>query len=155
MDGASEQQATNWVAVLRGFLGTQPSAVERCELCNAPIAPRHAHLLEPESRRLLCSCPACALLFANGEASRYRRVPSEVTRLHEFNLSDAQWDAFLIPINMAFFFRSAPRAHVLAMYPGPAGATDSTLELEAWDDLVEANPLLRELQDQNKRLKVQ
>lgn len=145
MDTVIEHQPGNWVASLRGFLGARQAAVECCELCSAEIDHKHAHLVEPESRRLLCACTPCALLFADGEAKRYRRVPRDVARLHDFSLSDTQWDAFQIPINMAFFFYSSPEGRVLALYPGPAGATESTLDLGAWDDLAAANPLLKEL----------
>lgn len=154
MDDVREPLTNNWVASLRGFLGAQPAALERCELCSAVIGDEHSHLIEPQSRRLLCACPTCALLFANNEAGHYRRVPRAVTRLRDFNLSDVQWDAFLIPINMAFFFRSSSQGRVLAMYPSPAGATESTLHLEAWDDLAQANPILEELEEDVEALLV-
>lgn len=147
MDGLSANRSSNWVAYLREFLGAQQAPVEHCELCNAAIDKTHAHVIEPQSRRLLCACAPCALLFDNADAPRYRRIPREVIRLCGFQLSDAQWDAFLIPINMAFFFRSSPQRRVLAMYSGPAGATESTLDLAAWDDLVAANPVLEELDE--------
>lgn len=148
------QRPGNWVAALRGFLGTRRVVGERCELCDADIPHRHPHLIEPESRRLLCACPACALLFDHREAKRYRRVPREVIRLDGFRLSDAQWDAFLIPINLAFFFRSSTENRVLALYPGPAGATESTLKLAAWTRLAEANPVLEEMEDDVEALLV-
>lgn len=155
MDGiTTAHRPGNWVAALRRFLGTTQMIGERCELCNAEIPHRHPHLIEPASRRLLCACPACALLFDHPEAKRYRRVPREVTRLDGFRLSDAQWDDFLIPINMAFFFRSSTEGRLLALYPGPAGATESTLNLAAWDRLVEANPVLKELEDDVEALLV-
>ncbi|MGH8282926.1 MAG: DUF5947 family protein [Gammaproteobacteria bacterium] len=154
MDAVTETKPGNWIAALRGFAGTQQAVVERCELCNAEIVSKHAHLIEPESRRILCACTPCALLFSNNEAKHYRRVPGNAQQLREFKLSDAQWDAFQIPINMAFFFRSSTENRVLAMYPGPAGATESKLDLEAWDDLAAANPVLRELQDDVEALLV-
>lgn len=155
MESVSQQQATNWVASLQGFVAAQQAAVERCELCSAEIGDGHPHLIEPENpRRLHCACPTCALLFADGEGRKYRRVPRNVTRLQDFKLSDAQWDAFSIPINMAFFFRSSVRKQVLAMYPGPAGATESTLELGAWDDLAEENPILKALEEDVEALLV-
>lgn len=140
-------QGANWVASLRQFVGEPQAVVEHCELCHAPIDESHSHLIEPQSRQLLCACPPCALLFSNTQNSRYRRVPTRLTRLQDFELSDEQWDALLIPINMAFFFRSSPHQRVLAMYPGPAGATESTLDLQAWGDLVAANPVLDELEE--------
>jgi hypothetical protein len=51
----------------------------------------------------------------------------------------------LIPINLAFFCRQSPTGRVVALYPSPAGATESLLPLETWNELVEANPVLGEL----------
>lgn len=146
MTETSVAQPDAWVASLKGFLGLERKPVEHCELCYAEIEPEHDHLIEPDTRRLLCACQACALLFDSPEARRYRRVPREVKRLQGFDLSDAQWDALLIPINLAFFVRSSTQDRVLALYPGPAGATESKLALQTWDDLACANPLLQALQ---------
>ncbi|MGH8274641.1 MAG: DUF5947 family protein [Gammaproteobacteria bacterium] len=154
MDQSRNRQAGNWVAALQGFVGPQQAAVERCEVCRAEIGPEHAHLIEPESRRLLCACQACALLFDSPEAKRYRRVPRTVTRLDDFELSDAEWDAFRIPINMAFFFRSSPRERIVGLYPGPAGATESLLDMAAWETLSAANPVLGELEEDVEALLV-
>lgn len=146
MGGLGVYRKGNWVASLRDFLGTQAAAVEQCELCNLEIAPAHDHLIEPESRRLLCACQPCALLFDDTDARPYRRIPKRVTPLRDFALSDGQWAALRIPINMAFFFRSSLENRVLALYPGPAGATESTLDLDAWDELAAANPELQHLE---------
>ena len=35
---------------------------------------------------------------------------------------------------------------VVALYPSPAGATECELDLEAWDELVAANPVLDDLE---------
>jgi hypothetical protein len=147
MDGILEQRSGNWVAALRRFVGERAEAVERCELCGTQIEREHAHLFEPDTRHLLCTCQPCALLFASSEARRYRRVPRDVTRLRDFQLSDAQWEGFQIPINLAFFVRSSRTGRVFAMYPGPAGATESTLDLAAWDEIAGANPGLERLED--------
>jgi hypothetical protein len=64
----------------------EPPALERCELCGAVIAADHRHLLEPESRALLCACRPCALLFDRG--GRYLLVPERRTRLAEADLGD-------------------------------------------------------------------
>ena len=45
---------------------------------------------------------------------------------------------FQIPIGLAFFMRSSVSGGVVAFYPSPAGATESELSLEAWDELVGA-----------------
>lgn len=149
-----ERSAPGWVATLKRFVGSTTEPVEHCELCNAEIDPRHTHLMDPVSRRLVCACTPCALLFSGSGAGRYLRVPDQIGQLSGFQLSDAQWDALLIPINMAFFFRSSSEGRVLAMYPGPAGATESTLDLRAWDELARANPVLGELQDDVEALLV-
>jgi hypothetical protein len=61
-------------------------------------------------------------------------------------MTDAQWEDLHIPINLTFFFHSTPAARVLAMYPGPAGATESLLSLESWRDLVDNNPALGQME---------
>ena len=62
-----------------------------------------------------------------------------MARLTRFTLEAGQWDALRIPINMVFFVRSSARRRWVALYPGPAGATESQLDLAAWDELVQAN----------------
>ena len=119
--------------------------VERCELCSAEVAAEHPHLIEPGSRKLLCSCNACAILFG-GMGTKYKRVPRRVLALENFALSDGQWESLMIPISMAFFFRSTPDARVVAFYPSPAGATESLLPLETWKDIGDLNPVLREME---------
>ena len=153
MDAILQQRSGNWVAALREFVGERAAPVERCELCGIRIGEEHAHLLEPDTRHLLCTCPPCALLFASREARRYRRVPRDMARL-DFHLTDAQWEGFQIPINLAFFVRSSRTGRVFAMYPGPAGATESTLDLGAWDEIAGANPGLERLEDDVEALLV-
>jgi hypothetical protein len=61
-------------------------------------------------------------------------------------MSDVDWEAFSIPINLAFITESTAAARVMAYYPSPAGATESLLPPEAWAQLVADNPILKELQ---------
>jgi hypothetical protein len=61
-------------------------------------------------------------------------------------MTDAEWDGLLIPINLAFFVQSGTDSRVTALYPSPAGATESLLSLETWSSIVDANPNLRLLQ---------
>ena len=61
-------------------------------------------------------------------------------------MTDDQWENLHLPISMAFFYFSTPMKKQVAMFPSPAGATESLLTLEAWGDLVQANPILRELE---------
>ncbi|MGI8989323.1 MAG: DUF5947 family protein [Bryobacteraceae bacterium] len=134
------------LAKLREFAREKP-AVERCELCSAALGARHSHLVEPAPRRLLCACEPCAILFsARGLSSKYARVPRSGRFLANFRMSDAEWDSLMIPINMAFFFHSAPAGKVVAIYPSPAGATESLLSLEAWKQIEENNPKLASME---------
>ncbi|MBW3596704.1 MAG: hypothetical protein KY475_05450 [Planctomycetes bacterium] len=139
-----ELPAQQSVAALRRF--TRPrERVERCELCAVALPPEHQHLVEPATRRLLCACEACAILFSNDAETKYRRVPRRGRQLSDFHMSDAQWNALLVPIGLAFFFYNSPAGRVVAVYPSPAGPTESLLELEAWEDIASDNPVLREM----------
>jgi hypothetical protein len=50
------------------------------------------------------------------------------------------------PINLAFFLHSSAADGVLALYPSPAGTTEAALPPEAWQMLVEDNPVLRDFE---------
>jgi hypothetical protein len=130
---------------LKRLAGARPDVRHRCELCGAPLAAEHQHLLELDSRQLAGACDACAILFSSEHAVRYRRVPRRARRLAELQLTDETWAALRIPINLAFFFRDGRAGNVVAMYPSPAGATESLLPLDAWTDLCAANPVLERM----------
>ena len=132
-------------ATLRQFT-RQRALTERCELCSTQLAADHPHLIEPASRKLICACDACAILFSGSAETKYRRVPRRIRRLTTFQMSDAQWESLLIPINLAFFFNSTPAGHIVALYPSPAGPTESLLSLDAWDEIVQANPILDQME---------
>jgi hypothetical protein len=117
--------------------------VETCEMCAAHLGEPHQHLLDPAIRKLICACDACAILFANQTAKHYKRVPRRVRALDDFHLTDGQWDSLMMPINMAFFFESSPQQRMVALYPSPAGATESLLPLDAWQDIAGENPQLQ------------
>lgn len=127
--------------------------VERCELCGNALYREHPHLIEPVSRKLVCSCDACALLFSNNKL-KYRRIPRRIRFLQDFTLTDAQWDGLLVPINMAFFFYSSASEKIgektegkmVALYPSPAGPTESLLQLEAWEEIAAVNPVLKDME---------
>ncbi len=123
-------------------------------MCSVDLNTRHSHLVEPATRKLICACQACAILFSDAASLRYRRVPERVRHLIEFQLTDAQWESLMIPINMAFFYRSSVAGRVVVFYPSPAGATESLLELEAWEEIVATNPVLRELESDTEALLV-
>jgi hypothetical protein len=131
-------------ATLRQFARPR-RPVERCELCGLELAREHPHLIEVASRQIVCACDACATLFDGMTGTRYRRVSRSAKLLGNFQMTDAEWDGLLIPINMAFFFRSSLERRVVALYPSPAGAVESLLTLEAWNAMVERNAALEHL----------
>ncbi len=133
------------LAKLREFARDKPVA-ERCELCSAALGAQHSHLVEPATRRLLCACQACAILFSARGLSKYASVPRDGRFLANFHMTDAEWDSLMIPINMAFFFHSTPAGKVVAIYPSPAGPTESLLSLETWKQIAEQNPRLTTMQ---------
>jgi hypothetical protein len=130
--------------------------IERCELCAEPIAPEHRHVVDLQARSLLCACRGCALLLDRPGAGggHYRLVPERRLRLDGFDLDDVRWSSLAIPVDLAFFFRSSSAGRVAAVYPGAMGATESLLELETWQELEEANLVLRELDDDVEALLV-
>jgi len=147
MRNRESPDSPNAFTALRRFVRTPaPALGERCEVCGQPLPREHAHLFEPASRQVMCVCAACAVSVGDQAGTAYRRVPNRVCFLDDFQLSDAAWDGLMIPVGMAFFFRSTPEARVLAFYPSPAGATESLLALESWDALVQANPVLMEME---------
>jgi hypothetical protein len=124
------------------------AVAEQCDMCAAPVPPGHRHIVDLTDRRLMCACRACALLFDSKAAGggHLRLLPTRRRRLDDFVLDPAQWDRLRIPVDMAFFFYSTPAERVLALYPSPAGPTESLLELAAWTELEAANPVLRSME---------
>jgi hypothetical protein len=134
--------------VLRQFTRSRSAAsraVEHCELCSAALHHDHPHLVDLANHQILCACDACALLFDGLEKSRYKRVSRGSEYLPNFEMSDGQWGSLMIPINMAFLFRSSVEGRIVALYPSPAGAVESLLPLDAWADVAEQNPVLHRL----------
>ena len=126
----------------------KPRPGERCELCAALIPDEHGHVVDLESRALMCACRPCYLVFEPQGAggARFRAVPTRYMSFPEFSLSSAQWDALQIPVGVAFFFMNSSMNQIAAFYPSPAGATESLLPLDSWQEIVAANPELATLQ---------
>lgn len=139
--------------VLRRFVRSR-AAAEHCDLCSVALTSNHPHLIEPSTRQIICACQACAILFTGQAETRYRRIPQRVRFLDDFQLTDAQWDALMIPIGMAFFFRNSVGGRVMSMYPSPAGPTESLLDLESWGEIVRNNPVLDEMEVDTEALLV-
>jgi len=147
------QAPMNGIGALQRFVRRNASE-ERCELCGTAVGEEHEHLLEPATRRLVCACQACAILFSGHIGQRYKRVPSRVRFLPDFQMTDARWEGLLVPINMAFFFEGSVSGKMTAVYPSPAGATESLLPLETWNDIAAENPVLRSMESDVEALLV-
>lgn len=129
-------------------LQPKPRPGERCELCAQLIPDEHNHVVDLESRSLMCACRPCYLVFSprGSGGNRFRAVPDRFLSFSDFTLSSAQWDAMQIPVGVAFFFMNSSLNHIAAFYPGPAGATESMLSLDSWGEVVATNPALATLQ---------
>ncbi len=142
------------VSGLRGLASAQSAAApapptvapdgESCDLCGVGIGEDHRHLLHLSERRIVCSCEACWAMRA-GEGD-YRPTGNRTVWLPDLDLPDDLWASFQIPIGLAFFMSSTVTACVVAMYPSPAGATESELHFETWARMVELNPVLADLE---------
>ncbi|GAA4389847.1 DUF5947 family protein [Tsukamurella soli] len=133
------------LASLRRIVTTEPRRPdgERCEMCAEPIPARHRHVVDLESRNLMCACTGCSLLFTRSTAvTRYRTVPDRYLSLDDCAVGAAVWDELQIPVNLAFFFTDSRTGRTTAFYPGPAGATESELSTGAWASLVDRNSRL-------------
>jgi hypothetical protein len=121
------------------------AAQESCEMCSESIPSEHRHLLNVSTREIICVCRPCSILFDKKAASegKLRLVPERRLSIEDFEMSDVQWASLRIPVDMAFFFYSTPVERVAAFYPSPMGPTESLLELSAWEELEEANPVLK------------
>ncbi|MFB6613940.1 DUF5947 family protein [Streptomyces sp. NPDC085524] len=120
---------------LRRFTAPRAPRPETCELCGVVVAEdAHRHLVQTEERALVCACTACALLFDRpGTATgRYRAVPDRYLTDPGHPLDDGAWELLQIPVGVAFFFRNAALDRLVALYPSPAGATESELDPETW-----------------------
>jgi|SRR6185295_6132714 len=143
-DGGDGEGSTRFINQLRSLRGSRPQAAaeERCELCGRPIPSQHSHVVHVEQRNLLCACRPCYLLFTvqGAAGGKYKAIPERYLDLGDRVLSPAQWDRLQVPVDLAFFFFNSPLGRTVAFYPSPAGATESLLSLETWEEIVRANP---------------
>jgi hypothetical protein len=136
------------VSGLRGLAKPKPPEpvpdVEVCDLCGTTVPPDHRHMLNLYERQIVCTCEACWAL-RSGE-TEFRPVGHRTLWLEDFTLPEEMWAQFRIPIGLAFFMWSSVTDCVVAMYPSPAGATESELHFETWERLVGMNDVLRRLE---------
>jgi Family of unknown function (DUF5947) len=143
------------LARIRAARADPPPAGERCEMCAEAIADEHQHVVNVEGRQLMCVCRGCYLLFTDTQAElRYRAVPDRYLAFDDFALDRRHWEALQIPVGLAFFFRNSALDRMVAFYPGPAGATESELDLDAWNDIRTADSRVDMLADDTEAVLV-
>ncbi|CQD10943.1 hypothetical protein BN1232_02029 [Mycobacterium lentiflavum] len=129
------------LARIRSGRATPEPTGECCEMCAESIADEHQHVVNVAGRQLMCVCRACYLLFTDAQAElRYRAVPDRYLAFPNFALDRRAWDALQIPVGVAFFFTNSALLRTVAFYPGPAGACESELDLDAWNAIRAADP---------------
>lgn len=127
-----------------------------CDMCSESIEDAHQHVVNVVGRQLMCVCRPCYLLFTEVQADlRYRAVPDRYLAFPGFALDRRTWDALQIPVGYAFFMRNSALDRTVAFYPGPAGATESELDLQAWADIRAADRRVEMLADDTEALLVQ
>lgn len=147
MSGSSAEVVERLRRMARGREGSAPArapaGTARCDVCGGLMAAEgHRHLLQLRDRQILCACEPCIAMRA-GEDD-LRPTGTRALLLEGFDLDDELWARFQVPIGLAFFLVSGGGAS--ALYPSPAGVTESELYLEAWDELVARNPVLQSLE---------
>ncbi|MET9069538.1 DUF5947 family protein [Streptosporangium sandarakinum] len=132
---------------LRRFRTRDTGTTPRCELCGEAAGEDHGHVVNLETRALLCSCAGCHLLFSHDGDSRrrYRGVPRRHLHAPSFPLTEADWEEMRIPVRTAFFFRNSALGRIVACYPSPAGATESLLPHDTWERVLSACPAMADV----------
>jgi Family of unknown function (DUF5947) len=117
---------------------------EHCDLCSTTVPEDHRHMLNLAERQIVCVCESCWAL-RSGDAD-FRPVGNRTLWLPDLDLPDDVWASFQIPIGLAFFMHSSVTDCVVALYPSPAGATESELHFSTWSRARELNPVLDDLE---------
>lgn len=135
--------------MLASILSKAVSSQERCELCRVEIERVHRHLVNTDTREILCACRACSLLFYNKGAGSgyYRLIPERILNLNPDHRWRELFDLLEIPVGVVFFFFNSSLSRYVALYPGPAGATESILDTSAWEKFSRDDPDLLGIED--------
>jgi Family of unknown function (DUF5947) len=131
-------------STLRRFAQPQMDT-ELCEFCSLQLASQHRHLVEVATRKIVCVCDACGLRFDNA-VGRWKLVPRDSWRLPALEISDAEWNSFGLPIELAFFVHSTPAEKMIALYPSPGGAIESSVPIANWQPIADRNLRVAKMQ---------
>jgi hypothetical protein len=124
--------------------GGHDTTTELCDLCHRGVPDDHRHLLDLHQRLILCACESCWAMRSGDPG--LRPVGARTAWLDDFVLPDDVWASFQVPIGLAFFLYSSVVDCVVALYPSPAGATESELRFDSWERLRKLNPVLDQLE---------
>ncbi len=127
---------------------------ERCEVCSAPLATAHRHVVDRTSRRLLCACAACAMAIPEGAPGRLCLVPRAVRALPEGAVGPTELQSLGVPVGLAFFLRSSVSGKCAAVFPSPAGATEAEVTAETWAEVASRSEALGAMNDDVEALLV-
>ena len=136
----------------RRFCDRRPARCRRgaCELCaRAALPPEHRHVVNLGDAQPALRLPA-VLICCSRTRRGGRQVPLGSRALPLRPRSRAHRARSGTRCRSRSASRSssttAPSAAAAAFYPSPAGATESLLPLETWEELAAANPLLASLE---------
>jgi len=124
---------------------TRPDA-ESCDFCKVMLPETHQHVINIATRTVECVCDPCAVLFPSERSAKYKRIPRIIRALPEFRMTDEQWERLVIPIGIVFLYHSSRQSRLVGLYPSPAGAVESELDLSVWDEIEKENPCLGSLE---------
>ena len=112
------------LATLRRIARSRPAPqAERCDMCATPLDGGHPHVVDLQTRQLMCACRACYLLFTDSGAHlRYRAVPDRHLSFPGPVVDERSWDELQIPVGLAFLFALVMAAN-LAMFLDAPGTT--------------------------------
>jgi hypothetical protein len=103
-----------------------------------------------DERRILCACETC--WSSRSADADLRPAGVRTVALPDLDVPEELWARFGIPIGLAFFMENGNSGTISAMYPSPVGATESELDLTAWEELRERNPRLGGLEPDSEAL---
>ncbi len=144
MGRAAGGGANRWAAAPDVDVEEQDADAERCDLCGITLPERHRHLLHLVERQIACACESCWNVRSGDP--EYRPAGNRTLWLPDLDVPDDLWASFQIPIGLAFFMDSTVTSCVVALYPSPAGATESELHFESWRRMRDLNPVLEGLE---------